>query len=143
MIFCSAPALVSLEVLLVNNEPVDRLRLATLAPLLLRMVKVEVEPCCRSRVVDPPVKETLVSAILMSLKVLVPLKVWVVDRSASVTVPVGMVAVVPPAPVVKVTALAPETVKAPPSASAPVVQVGVPAAAETRACPDCPTVVNP
>jgi len=77
VIFCSAPALVSLEVLPVNNEPVDKLRLATLAPLLLRMVKVEVEPCCRSSVVDPPVKETLVSAILISLKVLVPLKVWV------------------------------------------------------------------
>jgi len=119
VIFCSAPALVNLEVLLVNNEPVDKLRLATLAPLLLRMVKVEVEPCCRSRVVDPPVKETLVSAILISLKVLVPVKVWVSDRSAKVIVPVGIVAVVPPAPVVRVTALAPEIVKAPPSANGP------------------------
>ena len=85
--------------------------------------------------VDPPVKETLVSAILISLKVLVPVKVWVVDRSASVTVPVGIVAVVPPVPVVKVTALAPETVKFPSRASVPVVQVGIPVPPETRACP--------
>jgi hypothetical protein len=44
------------------------LRFETLDPLELRRVRVEVEPWVRSRVVEPPEKETLVSATVRSLK---------------------------------------------------------------------------
>lgn len=87
-------------------------------------------------------KETLVSAIVISSNVFAPVNVWAVERSAKVIVPVGIVAVVPPAPVVKVTALVPETPKFPPRVNVPVVQVGAPVPPETNACPVDPTADN-
>ena len=43
--FCRAPKLVSLEILFVNNSPSERFIFAVLAPLLLRIVRVEVDAC--------------------------------------------------------------------------------------------------
>ncbi len=73
--FSKAPALVSLLVLLVNTLPSDRLRSAVLVPFELRRVKVEVEAWFTSKVVDPPLKGTLVSATVKLSNVLAPLNV--------------------------------------------------------------------
>src|SRR5512147_410720 len=92
------PALLILVVPLRSSAPSERLRLAVFAPLLFNTVRVDVDACVRSSVVDPPEKGTLVSAIVMSLKVFAPVNVWVVERSARVMLPAAMVAVVPPDP---------------------------------------------
>ena len=67
--------MVSLEVPAVKSLPSERFKSAVLVPLELRMVKEEVPDCWISRVVEPPVKGTLVSATVKSLKVLAPLNV--------------------------------------------------------------------
>jgi len=67
------------------------------------------------------------------VKVLSPVNVWVDPRSASVIEPVGRVAVVPPVPVVRVTASVPVTAKLPARDKVPVVQVGAPDDPETSA----------
>lgn len=133
VIFSKAPPLVKRLTLLVNNLPSERFKSAVLAPLLFKRFKVEVEAWLRSKVVVPLVKETLVSAIFRSLKVLVPVKIWVVPKSARVTVPVGIVAVVPPVPVVRVTGLFWETAKLPSKVKVPVVQEGALVPPERRA----------
>src|SRR4030066_1277863 len=140
--FSSAPPLVSLDDPPVYRPPSERLRLAIFAPLLLSTVRVEVDAWVRSNVVDPPEKGTLVSAMVRSLNVFPPVKVCVVERSARVIVPAGMVAVVPPAPGVSVSALAPLTVKLPSSVNVPVVQEGAPVAPERSACPVDPTLLS-
>lgn len=131
--FDKAPELSSLKVPLVWREPSERFRLAMLVPFEFSKLRVVVLAAFRSKVVEPPVKGMLVSAIDRSLKVLAPVKVCVVLRSARVIAPVGIVAVVPPEPVVKVTALAPDTAKLPSSARVPVVQVGADVPPERRA----------
>ena len=75
VMFSRAPALVKREVPFVNNDPSDKLRLATCADVELSKLKVLVAAPVISRVVSPPVNGTLVSEIVKSLKVLAPLKV--------------------------------------------------------------------
>ncbi len=133
MIFSKAPPLVSLDVPLVNNLPSERLRSAVLAPLLFNIFKEEVDACWISKVVEPPLKGTLVSAIVRLSNVLAPVNVWVDPRSAKVMVPVGKVADEPPDPVVNDMALVPDKVKLPSRVKVPVVQEGAPVPPERRA----------
>jgi len=132
-----APPLESRWVPPVKSDPSERSRLATLPPLLFRRVNVEVDPCVRSKVVEPPVKVTLVSAMLMSLTVLVPVKVWVVSRSATLIVPAEKEAVVEP-PVIRLSGPAPVTEKFWPSVNVPVVHVGALDPPESSARPAPP-----
>lgn len=136
--FESAPPFESLMTLLVNKSPSERLRLATLLPFELRSVKELVDPCRKSKVVEPPEKGTLVSAMVMLLNVLAPVKVWTDSRSATVILPVGKVALVTPV-VVKVSGSVPATAKSRASVNVPVVQVGCPVPPERSACPAVPT----
>ena len=133
MIFSNAPALVNLDVPLVRSLPSDKLRSAVLVPLLLRRVREEVDPCWISKVVDPPVNGTLVSAMVMLSNVLAPVNVWVDPRSANVMVPVGRVATDPPDPVVNDMALVPDKVKLPSRVNVPAVHEGAPVPPESNA----------
>ncbi len=84
VIFSNAPAFVRREVLLVRREPSDRLKLATCADVEFKRLRVLVPAPVISSVVFPPVKETLLSAIVTSLNVFIPLKVCAPSKKAKV-----------------------------------------------------------
>jgi hypothetical protein len=140
VMFSSTPKLVRRDTEPVYSDPSERLRLAMFAPLLFSIVSADVDPCDISSVVDPAVKGILVSAIARSLNVFAPVKVCVVERSERVMVPVGIVASVPPPPVVKVTGFDEAIPRFPSRVSVPVVQLGCEAPPEIRACPLIPTL---
>src|SRR6185369_3522776 len=118
-----APRLVNRETPLVKSEPSERLRFATFEPLEFSTVRVLVDPWVKSKVVEPPENGTLVSAMVMLLKVFAPVNVCGVSRSATVIVPAEKEAVVEP-PVIRLSGPAPITEKFWPSVSVPVVHVG-------------------
>ena len=134
--------MVNRDVPAVKREPSERSKLATFPPLVLLKVRVEVEACCKSKVVEPWVKGIFASLIVRSLKVLAPVKVWVLPKSATVILPVGKVALVVTPPVVRVNAADPATAKFCANESVPVVHAGVLDPADTNACPAEPTVVK-
>ena len=133
VIFCSAPALVNLEVPPVKSDPSDRSRFATLLPFELSTVRVFVAFVERSNVVDPPENGIFVSAIVKSLNVLAPVKICVDSKSARVIFPVGRVAFVDDPPVVNVKSEEPAVVKFCPNVNVPVVHVGAPVPPDTNA----------
>src|SRR6185369_10185528 len=92
-------------------------------PLEFSTVRVLVDPWVKSKVVEPPENGTLVSAMVMLLKVFAPVNVCGVSRSATVIVPAEKEAVVEP-PVIRLSGPAPVTEKFWPSVSVPVVHVG-------------------
>ena len=72
VMFWRAPAFVKREVPPVKSSPSARFKFATLLPFEFNRVRVDVDACCTSSVVDPPVNGTLVSAIVTSFNVLAP-----------------------------------------------------------------------
>ena len=103
-----APALVNLSVAPVERPPSVKTKFKAPAPVLFK-VKVVALPLLVSKDGDWD-NRTLESLMVKESKVLAPLKVWVVLKSARVIVPVGKLATVVPV-VFKVRELLPVVAK--------------------------------